>query len=72
MSETGDRPSDDELRPGMMVEIEQSNAENAPDAEGIMGEIQTVLQDDDASVEGAKVKLQSGVTGYVKRVAPDE
>ena len=72
MSETGDRPSDDELRRGMMVEIEQSNAENAPDAEGIMGEIQTVLQDDDASVEGAKVKLQSGVTGYVKRVVTDE
>ena len=72
MSETGDRPSDDELRRGMMVEIEQSNAENAPDAEGIMGEIKTVLQDDDASVEGAKVKLESGVTGYVKRVVTDE
>ncbi|NHN59051.1 MULTISPECIES: DUF2196 domain-containing protein [Halorussus] len=72
MSETGDRPSDDELRRGMMVEIEQSNAENAPDAEGIMGEIQTVLEDDDASVKGAKVKLQSGATGYVKRVASDE
>ena len=55
-----------------MVEIEQSNADNAPDAEGIMGEIQTVLEDDDENVEGAKVKLESGATGYVKRVVTDE
>lgn len=56
----------------MMVEIEQSNAENPPDAERIVGEIKTVVQDDDASVQGAKVKLQSGATGYVKRVVTDE
>lgn len=71
MSETGDRPSDDELRPGMTVEIEQSNADNAPDAEGIRGEIRQVLADDDENVEGTKVELQSGVTGYVKRVVVD-
>jgi len=71
MSETGDRPSSDQLRQGMTVEIEQSNADNAPDAEGIRGEIKVVLEDDEANVEGTKVKLQSGVTGYVKRVVAD-
>lgn len=72
MSETGDRPADDELRQGMMVEIEQSNAENTPDADGIRGEIKTVMADDDESTRGTKVKLKSGVTGYVKRVVADE
>lgn len=71
MSESGDRPSSRELRRGMTVEIEQSNADNAPDADGIRGEIKQVLEDDDANVEGAKVKLQSGVTGYVERVVTD-
>lgn len=71
MSETGDRPTSDELRPGMTVEIEQSNADNAPEAEGIRGEIAAVLESDDENVEGAKVRLQSGVTGYVECVVAD-
>lgn len=67
---SSERPNRENLRRGMMVEIEQSNADNADDAEPIRGEIQNVLEDD--SPKGAKVKLESGVTGWVQSVVPDE
>lgn len=64
---SSERPNRENLRRGMMVEIEQSNADNA---EPIRGEIQNVLEDD--SPKGAKVKLESGATGWVQSVVPDE
>lgn len=68
---SGERPSAESLRQGMTVAVEQANADNAPDAEPIRGEIQTVIDEGD-SPQGAKVKLKSGVTGYVTRVVAEE
>jgi uncharacterized protein YwbE len=51
----------------MTVEIDQSNADND---ELIRGDIRQVL-DGDETPQGVKVKLQSGVTGYVERVVAD-
>ncbi|WP_132060160.1 DUF2196 domain-containing protein [Halorussus amylolyticus] len=63
---SGERPDRESLRRGMTVEIEQSNADNdAP----IRGEIRTVFEDE--SPKGAKVKLESGVTGWVERIVPE-
>ncbi|UPW00267.1 YwbE family protein [Halorussus gelatinilyticus] len=67
---SGNRPTEDELRRGMTVEIDQSNADNAPDADPIRGEIRTVIDEGD-SPQGVKVELKSGVTGYVERVVPE-
>lgn len=67
---SGDRPTEESLRRGMTVEIDQSNADNADDAEPLRGEIKTIVDEGD-SPQGAKVKLKSGVTGYVRRVVTD-
>ncbi|MFC4450247.1 MULTISPECIES: DUF2196 domain-containing protein [Halorussus] len=67
---SADRPAESELRRGMTVEIEQSNADNAADADPIRGEIQTII-DEGESPQGVKVKLQSGITGYVTQVVTD-
>jgi hypothetical protein len=55
----------------MTVAVEQANADNADEAEPIRGEIQTVI-DEGETPQGAKVKLKSGVTGYVTRVVAEE
>ena len=54
----------------MTVEIEQSNADNADDADPLRGEIKTIV-DEGESPQDAKVKLKSGVPGYVRRVVND-
>lgn len=54
----------------MTVEIEQSNAENAPDVEPLRGEVQRIADEGD-SPQGVKVKLESGATGYVERVVAE-
>ena len=64
---SGERPSEESLRRGMTVQIEQSNTDNADDAEPLMGEIKTII-DEGESPQGTKVKLKSGVTGYVTSV----
>jgi hypothetical protein len=55
----------------MTVAVEQANADNADEAEPLRGEIQTVIDEGD-SPQGAKVKLESGVTGYVTWVVAEE
>jgi uncharacterized protein YwbE len=64
---SGNRPSEEELRQGITVEIEQSNADNA---DPIRGEIRAVI-DEGESPQGVKVELESGVTGYVERVVTE-
>lgn len=56
----------------MTVEIEQTNAENADEAEPLRGDIATILSDEHTEPGGVKVELESGITGRVKRIAPDE
>ena len=68
----GERPTRDELQRGMTVEIEQTGAENADDAPPIRGDIQQILDDEHSEPGGIEVKLESGVTGRVRRIAPDE
>jgi uncharacterized protein YwbE len=71
---SANRPTREELRRGMTVEIEQTNAENADDAQPLRGEIAKILSEEGQRTEpgGVKVQLDSGVTGRVMRVAPDE
>jgi uncharacterized protein YwbE len=64
---SGNRPSEEELRQGITVEIEQSNADNA---DPIRGEIRAVI-DEGERPQGVKVELESGVTGYVERVVTE-
>ncbi|KZN26444.1 MULTISPECIES: DUF2196 domain-containing protein [unclassified Haladaptatus] len=67
-----DRPTREDLSRGMTVEIEQTNAENADEAEPLRGEIAKVLSEEHTEPGGVKVQLQSGITGRVKRIAPNE
>ncbi|WP_226007683.1 DUF2196 domain-containing protein [Natrinema salinisoli] len=65
-----DRPTADELRQGMTVEIVQDDADpQSEDTEPIIGEIGTIHGDEP---DGAHVKLKSGVVGHVRSVVPDE
>ena len=69
---SGDRPTKESLQRGMTVEVEQTGADNADGTEPITGEVRQVLTDEHSHPEGIEVELQSGVTGRVVRVAPDE
>ncbi|MFH5798665.1 DUF2196 domain-containing protein [Haladaptatus sp. CMAA 1911] len=69
---SADTPTREELRRGMTVEIEQTNAENADEAEPLRGDIAKVLSEEHSEPGGVKVELESGITGRVKRIAPDE
>lgn len=60
-----DLPGPDELRQGMSVEIEQE------DGDRLVGDVGAVL-DDEFTPGGVTVRLQSGVTGQVKEIHPEE
>ncbi|USZ67999.1 hypothetical protein NGM10_14855 [Halorussus salilacus] len=64
---SSERPDREDFRRGMTVEIEQSNADND---RALRGEARNVFDDD--SPKGAKVKLESGATGWVRRVVSEE
>jgi uncharacterized protein YwbE len=65
-----DRPTADELRQGMTVEIVQEDADpQSEDTEPIIGEIGTIYGDE---VDGPRVKLKSGVVGHVQSIVPDQ
>ncbi|RBI64451.1 hypothetical protein DMJ13_08215 [halophilic archaeon] len=66
---SADQPTREDLRKGMTVEIEQTNAD---DADPLVGDIVRFLSDEHTQPGGVKVELESGVTGRVKRVAPDK
>ena len=67
---SADRPTADELRQGITVEIRQENADpRSEDTEPLIGEIATVYGDDP---EEPHVRLKSGVVGHVQSVVADE
>lgn len=67
---SNERPSAEELRQGITVEIVQDDADpESEDTEPIIGEIGTIHGDDP---EGPHVKLKSGVVGHVQSVVSDE
>ncbi|GAA0199950.1 hypothetical protein GCM10009000_012510 [Halobacterium noricense] len=55
----------------MSVEIEQTNAENADEAEPIRGNIAKIHSEGETEPGGVKVELESGITGRVKSVVPE-
>lgn len=64
-----DLPTRRELRRGMTVRVVQEQ-ENNP-GEPLIGDIKTVVSDEESHPRGIKVKLESGVTGRVKDVVTD-
>jgi uncharacterized protein YwbE len=60
-----DLPRSEDLRQGMSVEIEQE------DGDHLIGDVGVVL-DDEFTPGGVTVRLQSGVTGQVKQIHPEE
>ncbi len=67
---SGERPTAEELRQGMTVEIVQDDADpRSEDTEPIVGEVGTIYGDEP---EGPHVKLKSGVVGHVRSVSTDE
>ncbi|QLG48535.1 DUF2196 domain-containing protein [Natrinema halophilum] len=64
-----DRPTADELRQGITVEIVQGDQDvESEEAEPIIGEVATIYGDEP---EGAQVELKSGVVGHVQSVVSD-
>jgi uncharacterized protein YwbE len=66
---SGERPSAEELRQGITVEIVQGDQDVASeDREPIVGEVATIYGDEP---EGPQVELKSGVVGHVQSVVHD-
>lgn len=66
-----DRPTKEDLRRGMTVEIDQEkNSQQNDDL--IRGEIMKVLSEEHTEPGGIEVKLESGATGRVQRIVADE
>lgn len=63
---SSNNPDRQELRRGMTVRVVQDADNN--DGEPIIGDIETIIDDDSPETEGVKVKLQSDVTGRVQEV----
>ena len=64
------RPSRGDIAQGMTVEIVQEQENN--DGQPLIGDVQTVITEENTHPGGIKVKLESGATGRVKRIHPDE
>lgn len=64
-----DRPTERELRRGMTVRVVQEQENNS--GEPIVGDIETIVDDEQQHPRGIAVKLQSDVTGRVKEVVSD-
>lgn len=62
------RPSEEDVRRGMTVKVVQNQENN--DGEPLIGDILHVVGDDDPG--GVVVELESGVTGEVVEIRPDE
>lgn len=63
-----DRPSRDEITPGMTVEIVQEQDNNP--GEPLVGDVLKVLTTEHSHPDGIKVKLESGAVGRVKEIRP--
>ncbi|MCU4926273.1 YwbE family protein [Halobacteria archaeon AArc-dxtr1] len=67
---SNNRPTADELRQGMTVEIVQEDATvESADEEPIVGEVATIYGDEP---DGPHVELKTGVVGHVQSVVADE
>ena len=67
---SNERPTAEELRQGVTVEIVQGDTDvEATDEEPIIGEVATIYGDEP---EGPEVELKSGVVGHVQSVVTDE
>ncbi|WP_123538533.1 DUF2196 domain-containing protein [Halosimplex salinum] len=64
-----DLPSRDGLRPGMAVEVVRD--QQTDESEPIVGDVKVIVTDERTHSDGIGVKLESGVTGRVKRIAPE-
>ncbi len=64
-----DLPTREELRRGMTVRVVQEQEENP--GEPLIGDVQTILSEENSHPEGIKVRLESDVTGRVKEVVTD-
>lgn len=53
----------------MTVEVQQDEENN--DRDPIIGDIRVILTDEHSHPRGIEVKLESGVVGRVKEVAPE-
>lgn len=53
----------------MTVRVVQEQENNS--GEPLIGDIQTIVDDEERHPQGIKVKLESGVTGRVKEVVTD-
>ena len=65
-----DLPTRQELRRGMTVRVVQEQDNNP--GEPLIGDVQTIVSDEETHPEGIKVRLQSDVTGRVKEVVTPE
>lgn len=64
-----DRPTAEELRQGITVEIVQGDQDvESTDREPVVGEVGTVYEDDP---KGPRVELKSGVVGHVQSIVSD-
>jgi len=64
-----DRPTRDDLRRRVTVEVDQDQENN--DRGPIIGDIRVILTDEHSHPRGIEVELESGVVGRVKEVAPE-
>ena len=67
---SGERPTRDDLRQGVTVEIVQDQEENS--GEPLIGDVHSILTEEHTHPEGIKVRLESGVVGRVQRIATGE
>lgn len=65
-----ERPTRDEISPGMTVEVVQDQ-ENNP-GEPLIGDVREVITKNHSHPAGIQVKLESGVVGRVTAIHPDE
>ncbi|ARS90688.1 DUF2196 domain-containing protein [Natrarchaeobaculum aegyptiacum] len=64
-----DRPTAEELRQGVTVEIVQGDQDvESTDQEPLVGEVATVYEDDP---DGPRVERKSGVVGHVQSIVTD-
>ncbi|MXV61994.1 DUF2196 domain-containing protein [Natronorubrum sp. JWXQ-INN-674] len=67
---SNERPSAEELRQGVTVEIVQGDQDvQSEDQEPLVGEVATIYGDEP---EGPQVELKNGVVGHVQSVVRDE
>ena len=65
-----DIPTRDEIRQGVTVRVEQDQENNS--GEPLVGDVRMILTDEHTHPRGIKVELESGVTGRVKEIDPEE